>query len=106
LIDLFAGERSALLASIQSFNKSKLKKTVTVDKSKPVITKSGENAPRGAVGVGVSGGGGTALRAGNLQIPKDISSNILLALYHIKHSPHPKRTSEIQRIIFTFIINE
>jgi len=51
-----SGERSALLSSIQSFNKNKLKKTVTVDKSKPVLGKSGggggtESGPR-------AGGGG------------------------------------------------
>jgi hypothetical protein len=43
-------ERSALLASIQKFNKNGLKKTVTVDKSKPFIGKgsggSGDSGSR------------------------------------------------------------
>jgi hypothetical protein len=44
-----------LLSSIQNFNKSKLKKTVTVDKSKPVIGKSGGG---GGSESGIRGGGG------------------------------------------------
>jgi hypothetical protein len=60
--------RSALLAGIQNFNKSKLKKTQTIDKSKPITKKepatiagaTGPTSPRGGGG----GGGLTASRSG------------------------------------------
>jgi hypothetical protein len=38
------GDRSGLLAGISGFNKNKLKKAQTVDKSKPVVSNSGGGA--------------------------------------------------------------
>ncbi len=44
------GDRSGLLAGISGFNKNKLKKAQTVDKSKPVVSNSGGGgaAPSGS----------------------------------------------------------